>query len=105
MAGFNILCYKHTSDGCREHSSNERSIVDEEIELTTHTFPWVATHVVRSDVVCVEYRLHDKDQFEGAKEMLRERAKELEGNGVIGISFQFPDGGVRAIGTVVRIMP
>jgi uncharacterized protein YbjQ (UPF0145 family) len=71
---------------------------------TTDGPPWLHNRVVNIvDVVCVEYRLHGKDQFEGAKDLLRESAQELGGDAVIGITFDFPAGGVRATGTVIAL--
>ena len=78
---------------------------DKEIWLsTTEGHPSPSNRVVNIiDVICVEYRLHVKDQFEGAKDLLREKAQELNGDAVIGITFDFPAGGVRATGTVIEL--
>ena len=78
---------------------------DEEIWLsTTDGPPWLSNRVVNTvDVICEEYRLQVKDQFEGVKDLLRERAAKLGGDAVVGICFYFVSGGVKATGTVIEL--
>lgn len=79
-----------------------------EIHLsTTDDLPWLHNRAFEiKDVICVEYHGIKQVLFTVAKDLLRQRAAELDADLVIGITFEFDSNGsdVRAIGTVIKIL-